>query len=106
MESSVNKREKKYELVVLLKPRLPENVKLGVENRIIEIINNVGSVIRTLEWGRKRLAYSIKALSKKYNEAVYVVYEFLSSPDVVGQVSNSLKANENVLRFLLVKKED
>ncbi len=92
----------KYELMVIIKPMLPENVRMGVESKIIETLESVdGKVLKTDVWGKKHLAYPIK----KHIEGYYIVYDFETSPEGIKSIDKSLKLNKEILRYLLINKE-
>ncbi|GIW57539.1 MAG: 30S ribosomal protein S6 [Candidatus Dojkabacteria bacterium] len=93
----------KYELMVIIKPLLPDNVRLGVESKIVEILEkNDGRVHNIDVWGRRHLAYKIKG----YNEGYYIVYEFENYPAIIkSTIEKSLRSNSDILRFLLIKQE-
>jgi ribosomal protein S6 len=57
----MEKEKNKYELMVMLKAQLPENVRMGVESKIIETLESKdGKVVKTEVWGKKHLAYTLK----------------------------------------------
>jgi small subunit ribosomal protein S6 len=91
--------KKKYELMVIIKPMIPENVRMGVESKIIETLeNNDGKVLKTDVWGKKHLAYKITT----HTEGYYIVYEFETIPAEIKNIEKSLKLNKEILRYLLV----
>ncbi|BDQ04736.1 MAG: 30S ribosomal protein S6 [Candidatus Dojkabacteria bacterium] len=97
-------QKRRYELVVIIKPLLPDNVRLGVESKIVEILEtNEGKVTNIDVWGRRQLAYSIKG----HKEGYYVIYQFDNTPDIIKKIiEKSLKANSHILRFLLIKQSE
>ena len=58
-----------------------------------------GNIIKEDIWGARDLAYPIKKQTKGY----YVHFEFETEPKVVIDLDKSLKVEENILRFLLVR---
>lgn len=95
-------RKRKYELMVIIKPLLPENVRIGVESKIIESLESgEGRLEKTDVWGRRRLAYPIN----KYSEGYYIVYEFENTSNNIKSIEKSLKSNKDILGFLLINKE-
>lgn len=95
-----------YELLVIIKPQIPENVKFAVESKIVEILeSNKGKLLGSEVLGRRKLAYPIKKVRTKYTEGLYVLYNFQNSSNNLHFIRDSLKSNENILRFLIVKKE-
>jgi len=97
------KNKNKYELMVIVKPLLPENVRIGVESKIIETLEKgEGKVEKTDVWGKKHLAYPIN----KINEGYFIVYEFETNPSEIKPIEKSLKSNKEIIRFLLINKEE
>ncbi len=97
------KDKNKYELMVIIKPSLPENVRMGVETKIIEILENGdGKVSKTDSWGKKHFAYPIN----KINEGYYIVYNFETVSGEIKLIEKALKANKDIMRFLLIKAEE
>jgi small subunit ribosomal protein S6 len=91
----------KYELMVILKPMLPENVRMGVESKIAEALESGdGKVEKTDVWGKKHLAYKVK----KHAEGYYIVYNFTTSAADIKGIEKSLKSNKDILRYLLINK--
>ena len=80
------KNKNKYELMVIVKPLLPENVRIGVESKIIETLEKgEGKVEKTDVWGKKHLAYPIN----KINEGYFIVYEFETNPSEIKSLNPS-----------------
>lgn len=95
----MKKNKKEYELMVIIKPMLPENVRMGVESRITEILEEEdGSVQKVDSWGKKHLAYNID----KHAEGYYIVYKFDSNPDKIISLDKKLGSNKEILRYLIV----
>ena len=89
-----------YELVVVLNPETTEDeiaeAIQGVDGMIEE---NGGAIAEHESWGLKRLAFPVQ----KFNEGNYVLTRFSLDPGAVAELNRSLKASENVLRFLVMK---
>jgi len=52
--------------------------------------------------GVKKLAYEIK----KHTEGYYVIYQWLGLPENVAELERCLRINDNVLKFMTIKKLD
>jgi small subunit ribosomal protein S6 len=92
----------RYELMVIIKPLLPENVRMGVESKIIETLESgEGKVLKTDVWGKRHLAYRMK----KHTEGYYTVYEFETTPSEIANIETVLKLNKDILRFLLINRD-
>jgi len=93
----------KYELMVILKPMLPENVRMGVESKIIETLESADGKVEKIDvWGKKHLAYKVK----KHSEGYYIVYDFKTTSNEIGNIDKALKLNKDVLRYLLINKDN
>lgn len=92
----------KYELMVILKPLLPEDIRTGVTNKIEALIKKAkGKVDSQDVWGKRHLAYPIK----KHEEGYYIVYKLSLDPDFVVEFQKELKLLSDILRSLLSKIE-
>lgn len=89
---------KEYELTVLIHPDLEVDIETPLK-KVREIITgNGGSIIKEDNWGKKRLAYKIKA----QDFAVYVYMDVSLPADAPLKISNTFNITDEVLRYLLV----
>lgn len=94
---------KKYELMVILKPLLPEDIRSGIQKRIEKFVKEAkGEVTATDIWGKRHLAYPIK----KHEEGYYFVYQLNLEAENSDKFQGELKLMNDILRFLLTKLED
>ena len=83
------KEMRRYELVVTLKPTLPENIRLSTQKKIENLINNSGfNILNTDIWGKKYLAFMVK----KHQEGYYIIYKIEENLEKLSQ--------DNVEKFL------
>ena len=61
-----------------------------------------GEVAATDRWGRKKLAYPIR----HFTEGEYFLTTFKMDPDSVPHVEGNLRLSQEVIRHLLVKREE
>lgn len=95
------KKEINYELMVILKPNLPENVRNAAVEKIQSILTTTEATIKmTDNWGKRYLAYPIM----KHNEGYYMVYQFDLKAGKVGEINKSLNLVNQVLRFIILNK--
>ena len=88
--------------MLIIKPSLPDNVRMGVESKVTETLEgNGGKLVKTDVWGKKHLAYKIE----KHAEGYYIVYEFETIPSQITLIEKSLKLNKDILRYLLINRE-
>ena len=92
-----------YELVTIWNPDLGEDGVNGALERLsTAIAARGGEVMDTNVWGRRRLAYYIN----RHGEGAYVVMQLRLDPPRAAELESQLKINEDVLRHLLVRKDD
>lgn len=92
---------KVYELAYHLIPELEEaDVKVKAQEISDIITQNGGSVLVSKEPKRTHLSYPVK--HKQY--ANFGVFEFSAPAETVEKLNSQLKLNNDVLRFLLIKR--
>ena len=70
------------------------------ENRVKKIIaDNGGKITKTDNWGKRKLAYSIK----KQDFAVYVFYTVEIPAENVAKVEQTFNITDEVIRFLITR---
>lgn len=90
-----------YLLTLVLKPDLEEgDRKTLLDNMVKTIVGEEGKVIKEDLWGQKDLAYPIKRQTKGF----YAHYELESDPKNTKGLDKSLKVEENILRYLLIRR--
>jgi len=93
---------KKYELTVLIHPDLETDLEAPL-GKVRDIVTKAGGkIIKEDNWGKKRLAYSIR----KEDFAIYVYMECELPADAPLVISNTLNITDDVLRYLLVSVDE
>ncbi len=94
---------REYELVYIIQPNLDEEQIQSVDGRLAHTIERYGGQITGTEiWGQRRLAYPIR----KFLEGYYILHTVELPPEAVAQVERSLRLDENVLRYLIVRTDE
>lgn len=88
-----------YEIAVLFDPQL--EIDLSKPTAKVEKIftDNKGKIIKTDNWGKKKLAYTIK----KQDHAVYVFYTVELPAETVAKVESTLNITDEVIRYLITR---
>ncbi|HYF96685.1 MAG TPA: 30S ribosomal protein S6 [Patescibacteria group bacterium] len=88
-----------YEIAVLFDPQL--EIDLSKPTAKVEKIfsENKGKVVKTDNWGKKKLAYPIK----KQDHAVYVFYTLEIPAENVAKVESTLNITDEVIRYLITR---
>lgn len=90
-----------YEFAIVYDPDLEVDLSKG-EQKITKLIESKkGKITKTDNWGKKKLAYPIK----KHDFGIYVFYEVLLDPLSLAQINTELNITDEVIRFLIVKKD-
>ena len=93
----------KYELGVIIRADLDEEVYRGELDRVKGFIDRFGGSIDKIDdWGRRKLAYPIQKLT----EGMYTFITYSSEGPTPKEVESRLRLMENVLRFLTVRKDE
>ncbi len=88
-----------YEIAVLYHPDLEVDLTKA-EERVTKIIaDNGGKITATDNWGKRKLAYTIK----KQEHAVYVFYTVEMPGENVNKVEGILNITDEVIRYLIVR---
>lgn len=94
---------RQYETMFILRPEFDKEQSQEVATRFISIIpNNGGTVDKISEWGKRRLAYEVK----KYREGIYILVNFTAEADVTKELERNFKISEDVIRYLIVRKDE
>lgn len=92
----------KYESIIIVNPKLNEKQQNEIENKYKKIINKNGNVISIENIGKKRLAYEVK----KNKEGIYIEINFTSEASFIAELERQYKIDENVIKFIIIRKED
>ncbi len=92
-----------YEGVFILNPDLAGDAAKGAVTQVQELVTkNGGKVDGLQEWGKRRLAYKIG----KKQEGNYLVVNFQMDTQQTKKLEQSLRLNDQIMRYLLVNKDD
>ena len=93
-------RSRDYELVMVLSPEATEEEVAESLDRVDGVISGVGGTVQDRDnWGVRRLAYPIRA----WAEGNYVLTRFTVDAGAIAEINRTLKASEDILRYLVTK---
>ena len=94
---------RQYELVYVVSPEVGEEGVTELHAQIETIVSDLGGTIeKTENWGRRRLAYEID----KHREGTYVVDLIEGPGELVKELDRKLKVLDSVLRHLVVRVDE
>jgi small subunit ribosomal protein S6 len=94
---------RQYEVVYIISPEATDEVVADLHQQIEAVVQRFGgSIERTENWGRRRLAYEIA----HHREGTYVL-EVLNGPgEMVRELDRRLKVTDQVIRHLAVRVDE
>lgn len=96
----------RYESVYILKPTLTKEEINKMMERICAVIDEKGKVIKIENIGIKNLAYLVKGFAQGY----YLIMDFEIDTDKyakeISQIEQRLRTFEEILKFIVIRKED
>ena len=93
---------RRYELMLVLRPDVPDDRSQAVIDRTTRQITSAGGQItKVAPWGRRRLAYPID----RYREGSYHIILFQAPGDAIVELEHGLLITEEVLRHLVTRDE-
>jgi len=89
-----------YENIIILNPNLDDKaIEEAVERVKNVVVKKGGEVLKTENWGVKKLAYEIK----KQKQGVYVLLIFKAPPDAISELERFYRLFDPLLKFLVIK---
>lgn len=96
-----HKETRNYETMIIWDTKLNTEELDNEISRLKDIIDkNNGKVLEIDRWGKRRLAYEIK----KKSEGIYVIINFNGQPEILENLSEHFKFDENVIRHMTINK--
>ncbi len=94
---------REYELVYILRPSVAPSEARKVADRITDVVEKRGAkLVRVDNWGKRKLAYPIKKLSR----GIFVYVKLVGFTDVVAELERNLRNLDEVVRYQTVRLED
>lgn len=95
------KEPQKYEMAYILAPDCPAKSMSEIQYELFRIISYV-NISNIEHHGIKKLAYKIK----KYGEGYFITMDFKQKPETIPALEKVFRKNNNVLKFIIIKKEE
>ena len=91
-----------YEVLYIIVPDLDEEATRASVEKFKGIVEtNGGEVVSVDEWGKRKLAYVIDYKTEGY----YVLMSFNSDAEFPKELERNMKNDEQILRYLVTRKE-
>ena len=92
----------KYELALVVNAKIEDEAREAVVDKSKSYVARYGGTVTEVEeWGKKRLAYEVQ----KMREGFYYFIQFEADATCPAEVERHVRIMDNVMRYLVVKKE-
>jgi len=95
---------RRYETIYITDPELPDEQVTGMVDLLTTAITeHKGELVKTEDWGRKKLAYAVR----KRREGRYVRLEYDAvDGTLTAELERRLRMSETVLKFMTIRMDD
>ena len=96
---------REYEVTVILKPDLDADARSELIERVEDWLTHGEDEAEKPvadHWGQQRLAYQIR----KETEGYYILYNAVLNPEKIGDLERNIQYTDDILRHLVVRKEE
>jgi small subunit ribosomal protein S6 len=91
---------RRYELVYIVTPDAPEEQVAAIHEQVDQTVQKMGGTLEKSEnWGRRKLAYEIQ----HHKDGVYVPEVIVGSGELMKEIDRKLKVVDQVIRHLIVR---
>lgn len=88
-----------YEIAVLFDPQLEVDLEKAT-GKVEKLFSaNKGKIVKTDNWGKKKLAYKIR----KHDQAIYIFYTVDLPGESLQKIESTLNITDEVIRYLITK---
>jgi len=98
-----------YEVMFILRPDYTETERQETFTVLKNTLEKFGTKITSSKiWNEKKKLFfplAIKGKGVKFNEGLYYLVEFESNPLEIQKINAAYRINENILRFMIIAKE-
>ena len=93
----------KYEIMFIVKPDLEETAIKNEAESLKKVLTNLeAKIVEEKAMGQRELAYEIK----KYKNGYYFLFVVEGSHEAIKEFDRLAGINENILRHLIIRKEE
>jgi small subunit ribosomal protein S6 len=92
-----------YEVMYIAAPETVEDEINKLNESLTGIIEKAGgTIVKTENWGRRRLAYPIN----KKSEGYYVLFEIEGSGQEIAELERRMRVNDQIYRYMTVRVDE
>lgn len=91
---------REYETIYILRPNADANEANKLTKRLVDLVEKMdGKLTRVNNWGKRKLAYSIRGFSR----GVFIYLRYVGDGNLVSEIQRNLRVTEPVVRFQTVQ---
>ena len=92
-----------YELMFIVRPNLEDEATNTVAENMKKVLESKKATINeVVNMGRRELAYEVK----KFNNGSYFLFKLTGDKEAVKEFDRVANINEDIIRHIVVKRED
>ena len=92
-----------YEVMFIVRPNLEDEATNALCDNMKKVLEDAGATINeVVNMGRRELAYEVR----KFNNGNYFLFKITSNKDAVREFDRVANINEDIIRHIVVKRED
>ena len=92
----------KYELVLVVNAKIEDDARAAAVEKVKAYVTRFGGTVTEVEdWGKKKLAYEIQHMK----EGFYYFIQFEADAACPAELEKRVRIMDNVLRYLVVRKD-
>jgi len=92
---------KNYETIFIMKTDITQEQTNDVISKVEKYIKENGTITKTINYGKKKLAYEIK----KQEHGYYYLIEFTAEPEIIPELERIYRITDEVLKFMTIRKD-
>jgi small subunit ribosomal protein S6 len=94
---------RRYETIVITHADCPDDeIQSIIDKYKVIIEGRKGLVVKIDKWGKRKLAYEIKKVSRGF----YILFDFVGQAEAVDELERNLNIDDKILKFMTVKTND
>jgi small subunit ribosomal protein S6 len=95
--------ERKYELIYIVQPEATEADVDAIQEQVAQTVARFsGTIEKTDNWGRRRLAYEID----RHRDGIYVLHVIVGGGEMMKEIERRLRVTDPVIRHLVVRVDE
>jgi small subunit ribosomal protein S6 len=89
-----------YESIFIVRPSLPDEDTQKLVEKMKGVLEKSGAaLLKTENWGKKKLAYEVR----RERKGVFVYFYFKSAGNAIEELERSYRLEDSVIKFLTVR---